>query len=165
MGTRKVERETRAARPENLFKVPHARFVSVGPCGISRYPKASNASTGGNLHFITFSCCRRLPLLGSARAREAVVRAAKDAGRMPALQHHGASWELGSAAKSPEGGRVAHVPRDFAPEPISPGMIALGRPEAETGPSACASLSPSPTRLFQFGIERQCVSRSGVARR
>ena len=28
----------------------------------------------GDLHFITFSCCRRMPLLGSARRRDLVLR-------------------------------------------------------------------------------------------
>ena len=32
----------------------------------------------GDLHFITFSCFRRLPLLGSPRARDAVVQALRE---------------------------------------------------------------------------------------
>jgi putative transposase len=32
----------------------------------------------GDLHFITFSCYRRLPLLGSARARNALVKALEE---------------------------------------------------------------------------------------
>jgi len=55
--------------------VPHARFGSVG-LFVSVMPKGLKRIYGfGHLHFITFSCYRRLPLLRSARARHAFVKA------------------------------------------------------------------------------------------
>lgn len=63
-----------------MLRVPHARFVSVGPFGsvlcfqVSAMPKRLKRIYGfGHLHFVTFSCYRRLPLLGSARARNTFV--------------------------------------------------------------------------------------------
>jgi REP-associated tyrosine transposase len=44
--------------------------------GCSVMPKGLKRIYGqGHLHFVTFSCYRRLPLLGSSRARNAFVRA------------------------------------------------------------------------------------------
>ena len=46
------------------------KFLAVEfamPAGLKRYYGK------GHLHFITFSCCRRLPLLNSARARDIFV--------------------------------------------------------------------------------------------
>lgn len=52
--------------------MPNARFLSVG---LSIMPKGLKRIYGyGHLHFITFSCYRRLPLLRSARARNLFVR-------------------------------------------------------------------------------------------
>ena len=54
--------------------VPHTSGLRVGvggwmPKGLKRYHGR------GHLHFLTFSCYRRLPLLGTARARNVFVRA------------------------------------------------------------------------------------------
>jgi putative transposase len=53
--------------------VPHPRFLRVGVwCGM---PKGLKRYYGrGHLHFLTFSCYRRLPLLGTARARNLFVK-------------------------------------------------------------------------------------------
>lgn len=64
-----------------VFRVPHARFVSVGLFGPVSFakvamPKRLKRTYGfGHLHFITFSCYCRLPLLRSVPARNAFVRA------------------------------------------------------------------------------------------
>jgi putative transposase len=53
--------------------VPRPRFVRVGswgamPQGLKRY------YWQGHLHFVTFSCYRRLTLLGTVRARDLFVK-------------------------------------------------------------------------------------------
>ena len=53
--------------------MPHASVLRVGvlvmPIGLKRqYGR-------GDLHFVTFSCCRRLPLLSTMRARNLFVQA------------------------------------------------------------------------------------------
>jgi hypothetical protein len=60
--------------------VPQVRFLNLGlgltllsagfamPAGLKRYYGK------GHLHFITFSCYRRLPLLKSVRARDIFVK-------------------------------------------------------------------------------------------
>src|SRR5258708_10670642 len=53
--------------------VPHPRFLRVGfwrgmPKGLKRYYGQ------GHLHFLTFSCYRRLPLLGTASAKNLFVK-------------------------------------------------------------------------------------------
>src|ERR1700690_3629693 len=65
-------------------RVPQVRFLNLGlgvdlswcgfamPTGLKRYYGR------GDLHFITFSCYRRLALLGSARARNALVQALRE---------------------------------------------------------------------------------------
>ena len=56
-----------------MLRVPRPRFVRAGswgamPQGLKRYYGQ------GHLHFVTFSCYRRLPLLGTVRARNLFVR-------------------------------------------------------------------------------------------
>ena len=62
------------------MRVPHARCVSVGLFGsrflfaVGTMPKRlKRIYSLGHLHFVTFSCYRRLPLLRSVRARNAFV--------------------------------------------------------------------------------------------
>jgi len=50
------------------------RFVSVGLFASSMPERLKRIYGFGHLHFITFSCYRRLPLLRSARARNIFVR-------------------------------------------------------------------------------------------
>ncbi len=54
-------------------RVPHASGLRVGVCimpeGLKRYYGR------GHLHFLTFSCYRRLPLLNTTRARNVFVEA------------------------------------------------------------------------------------------
>ena len=61
-------------------RVPQVRFLNLGlgmdvpfvgfamPAGLKRYYGR------GDLHFITFSCYRRLPLLKTARARDVILK-------------------------------------------------------------------------------------------
>ncbi len=55
------------------MRVPRPRFWRAGVwCGM---PKGLKRYYGqGQLHFLTFSCCRRLPLLGTVRARNLFVK-------------------------------------------------------------------------------------------
>src|SRR5260221_8864957 len=54
-------------------RVPHASVLRVGGCVM---PKGLKRYYGrGHLHFLTFSCYRRLPLLSTARARNVFVQA------------------------------------------------------------------------------------------
>ena len=56
--------------------VPHVFGLHVGSWVGSRMPKNLNRYYGrGDLHFITFSCYRRLPLLRTIRARNLFVKA------------------------------------------------------------------------------------------
>jgi len=61
-------------RPEEW--VPHAPFLRVGifvmPKGLKRYYGL------GHLHFLTFSCYRRLPLLNTTSARDVFVDALEE---------------------------------------------------------------------------------------
>jgi putative transposase len=56
--------------------VPHASVLRVGvlvmPKGLKRYYGR------GDLHFLTFSCYRRLPLLKTMRARNLFVKALEE---------------------------------------------------------------------------------------
>jgi putative transposase len=53
--------------------VPHASVLRVGVCVM---PKSLKRYYGrGDLHFLTFSCYRRLPLLSTTRARNVFVEA------------------------------------------------------------------------------------------
>src|SRR6266849_3129043 len=57
----------------NGTRVPHASVLRVG---ISLMPKGLKRYYGrGHLHFLTFSCHRRLPLLNTIRARNLFVHA------------------------------------------------------------------------------------------
>src|SRR6266849_11075904 len=57
----------------NGTRVPHASVLRVG---ISLMPKGLKRYYGrGHLHFLTFSCYRRLPLLNTIRARSLFVHA------------------------------------------------------------------------------------------
>ena len=53
--------------------MPYARLVSVGLFA-SFMPRLRRIYGFGHLHFITFSCYRRLPLFASARSRNVFVR-------------------------------------------------------------------------------------------
>jgi putative transposase len=53
---------------------PHVGFT-CGDFGCSMPRKLKRYYGRGDLHFVTFSCYRRLPLLGTARARNAFVAA------------------------------------------------------------------------------------------
>jgi len=55
--------------------VPHTSVLRVG-VWIRSMPKGLKRYYGqGHLHFLTFSCYRRLPLLGTVRARNTFVAA------------------------------------------------------------------------------------------
>src|SRR6266852_8585582 len=59
--------------PRNRTRVPHASVLRVGVCPM---PKGLKRYYGrGHLHFLTFSCYRRLPLLNTIRARNLFVHA------------------------------------------------------------------------------------------
>src|SRR6266705_1645310 len=54
------------------MRVPHASVLRVGVCTM---PKGLKRYYGhGHLHFLTFSCYRRLPLLNTPRARNLFVQ-------------------------------------------------------------------------------------------
>jgi hypothetical protein len=48
----------------------------------------------GHLHFITFSCYRRLPLLGSARSRNTFVETLEQSGTLADISHGGCYVEM-----------------------------------------------------------------------
>src|SRR6266571_9018118 len=55
------------------MRVPHASVLRVGVCTM---PKGLKRYYGwGHLHFLTFSCYRRLPLLNTVRVRNLFVEA------------------------------------------------------------------------------------------
>ena len=59
-----------------VLGVPHTSGLRVGVFWSVAMPKGLKRYYGqGHLHFLTFSCYRRLPLLGTVRARNAFVAA------------------------------------------------------------------------------------------
>lgn len=62
-----------------MFARTRGERGAFGPISMPRDLKRTHGQ--GDLHFITFSCYRRLPLLGSAEARNAVVRALQEVHR------------------------------------------------------------------------------------
>jgi REP-associated tyrosine transposase len=55
--------------------VPHSPVLRVGIWGCSMPKNLKRYYGFGDLHFLTFSCYRRLPLLGTVRARTIFVQA------------------------------------------------------------------------------------------